>query len=835
MDRVRAAREHADLSRQHREDDPGGSAVPGSLADASPRGGRHGADAVTDQADRRGAAGPRDRRARARAGHRPRAAPRPRLRRRAHRAAPAIGRPRLSRPVRVSRLPIVVFVAVAAAYVYVTAWLGAQADGIASWDIYAAHFPNLLYALDSLRRGHGLLWNSLQNCGQPFVPATLVGVLYPLQLVFLLVSVDTGLLVMAWLHLALAGAFAYWFCRENGVGRIAAVCGGLTFMLGGACAQLAAWLPTTILGPYVWLPAAAAVTERVLRRPSWGNAIGLAACLTMSLLPGYPQITLFIYQFIGLRTLWELATRRAARRLEVVGALLLGGALPLAFAAVSLLAFLEFAARSIRGGNLSSQELAVTGMVSWPTFAVSGGALTNGFLPVFALVPTVLAAVAFTRRANWRPGTFYVLVALLYLGLASSARLFGLYAALPLGSLFRVPRRFLWMGSFTPVVPVALGVEAVIRPAAARGRAVAITLAGLGVGVLVFAIVSRQPYLPMERWTLGLLALAVMALTLLPARLRPAVALALPALLLVNLFSVETGPFLRRLPDPAPIWRHADAFAFVREHITPFDRIHVLGVHQDYGLTHKSPGVFGLPGVSDFEPQTSRRFAEYTVRMFTGGVMRSLNDFYHMFSRAPRVPSLFDLAAVRWIIVDTRAMPPDGLLTTLPTRWEHDGVKVPQNSDALPRAFWVPRLEVVETPAVLDRLAALPRPDHVLVESVPADGFVGSLDTTASGRVVSLVDTSERVVARVEATGEGFLFVSDQDYPGWTATVNGHETPILRANYAFRAVRVPAGASEVVFRYRPRGLIIGALISLASIAGVLVASLVIRRRRAGRG
>src|SRR5262249_42443463 len=147
---------------------------------------------------------------------------------------------------------------------------------------------------------------------------------------------------------------------------------------------------------------------------------------------GYPQITLFIYQFIVLRTLWELATRPAARRLDVVGALLLGGVLPLAFAAVSLLPFLEFASRSIRGGNLSSPELAVTGMGSSSYFPLPGGALTNGFLPIFALVPTVLAAFAFTRRANWRLGSFYVLVAVLYLGLACSARLFGLYTELPL-------------------------------------------------------------------------------------------------------------------------------------------------------------------------------------------------------------------------------------------------------------------------------------------------------------------------------------------------------------------------------------------------------------------
>jgi uncharacterized membrane protein YfhO len=48
--------------------------------------------------------------------------------------------------------------------------------------------------------------------------------------------------------------------------------------------------------------------------------------------------------------------------------------------------------------------------------------------------------------------------------------------------------------------------------------------------------------------------------------------------------------------------------------------------------------------------------------------------------------------------------------------------------------------------------------------------------------------------------------------------VNGRPTEILRANYAFRLVEVPAGASEVVFTFRPWTVPAGALVSLAAAA-----------------
>src|SRR6185295_11503796 len=147
----------------------------------------------------------------------------------------------------------------------------------------------------------GLLWDALQNCGQPWIPSTLLGMFYPLHLIFLAVDVDTGFLWLAAVHLAIGGAGTYLLAREYGVRPAAALCGALVFELGGTAVTLATWLPSSILGIYVWIPAALLLTERIIKAPTARRVVGLGVVLTLELLPGYPQIVLFTYQLIALR------------------------------------------------------------------------------------------------------------------------------------------------------------------------------------------------------------------------------------------------------------------------------------------------------------------------------------------------------------------------------------------------------------------------------------------------------------------------------------------------------------------------------------------------------
>jgi hypothetical protein len=59
------------------------------------------------------------------------------------------------------------------------------------------------------------------------------------------------------------------------------------------------------------------------------------------------------------------------------------------------------------------------------------------------------------------------------------------------------------------------------------------------------------------------------------------------------------------------------------------------------------------------------------------------------------------------------------------------------------------------------------------------------------------------VTIDVEAPKPGVVVLHDLYYPGWEASVDGHQQPILRANLLFRGVEVPAGRHRVTFTFRP--------------------------------
>jgi len=95
----------------------------------------------------------------------------------------------------------------------------------------------------------------------------------------------------------------------------------------------------------------------------------------------------------------------------------------------------------------------------------------------------------------------------------------------------------------------------------------------------------------------------------------------------------------------------------------------------------------------------------------------------------------------------------------------------------------------------------------------------------ASTKVESSI-TAERLIPHrmeydVTAKGDTVLVLAQSFYKAWHATVDGKPTPILRANCAFQAVAVPAGAKTVVFEYRDDAFRVGvAATILTFLAGV---------------
>ena len=87
-----------------------------------------------------------------------------------------------------------------------------------------------------------------------------------------------------------------------------------------------------------------------------------------------------------------------------------------------------------------------------------------------------------------------------------------------------------------------------------------------------------------------------------------------------------------------------------------------------------------------------------------------------------------------------------------------------------------------------------------------------------------------------ETAQPALLVLGEIWYPGWQATIDGIEQPIVRVNGLLRGVYLEPGEYRVVWRYRPASLSWGAAVTLCALAGWLLSALVpalLSRRRPG--
>jgi len=752
----------------------------------------------------------------------------------------------------------------------------------AAFDDYVYYYPTSFYAFRELRAGRFPFWNPYQHAGSPFFATAQHGILYPPNLLRLVLPAPAAEKAAALLHLVLAGLGAALLGRAWRQGWPAAVTTGVAFAFAAPVTALV-YLPHHLYAA-AWIPWEVLLLHRLLASPRpWSWAVLLGMCSALQYLGGYPMYCVMsAYVLAGYFCWWHWgAWRTAAGRqrlfttsVAVAAAGLLAGSL----SAPQLLPGLELAGRSPRGWTALSLEQAAVNSAP-PVTSLLRTVLpmhdVEGVLPsVYTGLPLLLLA-ALGTLSSWRvtgAGFFLGLTLVSWL-LACGAYtpLFHLYYLLPGGSAFREPHRFFPITSLGIAMLGGIGVDVLRqeRPNGVAGRAVLWSLLGLGVTLLLIsrfaplpgrieaanALPPRLPLfmMPAERpatllGSLGWYLLAAGAwlscYRRAGERLRNAMIAMLPAVVYATLFVAtrNTAPLPVTHPDLHTMPEHAAGFL---RSVQGVDRTYVAPTSWPVGtpgrhLPAKAGELHGIYAVNDRENVYSKRFADYAALLLPAGMERERGALMERLQLPTYLPQgevvaradspnlrLLDLLGTRFIVEGTGASFGSN---SAPQRFEPvfdaDGVRIYRNVDAFPRAFLVHRAEVVADPAgVLERLTS-PEFDPrttALLETPPPLTLSRPAGELAGTATIARYGADE-VVINVDAPAPGILVLTDQYYPGWESEVDGTPTEILVTDYVFRGVPVKPGTHRVVFRFVPRsfqrGLWVAALGSMLALGAM---------------
>jgi hypothetical protein len=190
---------------------------------------------------------------------------------------------------------------------------------------------------------------------------------------------------------------------------------------------------------------------------------------------------------------------------------------------------------------------------------------------------------------------------------------------------------------------------------------------------------------------------------------------------------------------------------------------------------------------------------------YSGIKPRAYQDYIDV--TGPANPTLWRMLNVKYVVLDNPVQ-----MSGLSPILTQDKTFVYKNLNALPRAFFVNRVESKSTFDILEAVKEN-KFDPKDVAYISASLNIDKPDSTAS--VLMENYGCDKITIKANASGNNLLFLGDTYYSkGWSALIDGKETIIYQADYGFRGIVVPRGVHNIEFLYSPKSYTIGKIISL---------------------
>ena len=704
-------------------------------------------------------------------------------------------------------------------------------------DLTVTFWPNIVYIQQSLRNhGELPLWRTLIFSGSPFDADPQSGLLYPFNVVFLLLPAAAGFNILFVLHVLAAGLGMFTWARATGTSAGGSLLAALAYAFTPRVFAHLGFGHVGLVYAAAYVPWALWAAYHV-GRASWRHA-GLLGLMLGWQFIAHAQLAFYTGLVVGI---YGLVTGIGGRKRGagwglrfIIWGLSLALVLTVMVAAVQLWPMLRLAPLSGRAG----MELSEAAVSSLPPRYLWGLLLADhrGFMDfvLYVGLPVLaLAVLALPRRQAWFWWMF-VLAALVYAMGVHTPLYKRFIQLLPALAWLRAPSRIWFVAAAALALLAGWGGDRLLEGLSRRGRRrlgrVAVALGTLALAlVLGYAIAFGKP--PANLAALGVVAPATaMLCVVVAARRLPrwASVAALAALLLADLWMMD-ATLVTGLP-PEVVFAESGLGAMLAQQMDeePF-RVY----SPSYSLPRHIAAHYGLETTDGVDPLYLEEYAAFME--IASGVRRQ--------GYGETVPAMRGSDPVATVNRD--AVPRPALLGLLDVRYvaaefpiEAEGLRkvarfgdtlLYENLYSLPRAFVVDQVELVESfDAALEWLqaheadvawAAVVEGDESETELFPknlvSDQFspVTPGDSENRAEIVWVRRSPNRLVLEVTLDRPGFLVLSQVWYPGWRAEVNGQPVEVWRTDGVLNGVYLESGQHTVSFVYRPWWTWVGGFIS----------------------
>jgi len=730
--------------------------------------------------------------------------------------------------------------------------------------LFGSDFALYFFPLKKFIRDHLLtcgtipLWNPYQFSGTPLISNIQASAFYPLDFLFYTVSTKYAYGYTVVLHCILASVFMYVFVRSLSVGRMGALLSALIFTFNGfLMAHLYAG-HLTLIHSYVWIPLIFLFLHKFLTSSLLKYAILAGFFLGVQILGGFPQIGFYTILGTLLYALYAICRgpQRTSGRYVAWAAIGMGAILIIGFslAALQLLPTYEFMQLSTRAGGTSYEFATIDsfppknfitflipdlyGVPGNRTFWVSDESWAFweycGYASICALVLTV---VAIRRIMADRAGMFFVLliVVALFLSLGKHNPLYKFIYYLPGFHHFRIPAQILFLYVFAVAVLAGMGLNHLKNGTVFSGTPRMFVLAGLSF-LLILAVWSYvHPYsffyvfFKLAKPTgftsdqIGQMH-SVVTGAIFRATIIFLIIVILFSLYRRGLASYTTTGGLLILISMADMGSFA--FPLVRTvHLQPSPNqaylAQQLKLDRDIYRAVVNNGCFPENAGLRHQFQDIQGYDPFILKRYVRYVNKS--------QQLPADDKVVNMHYIRSV--------DNSLINMLNLKYVIDCAA----AELRERKVFVPRAHIVHQAVVVDDRETLDYmmgdefdPMKTVVFSsapdIPVSGVKG--DPGSHGEMCQVLSYAcDEISVDAKLNTPGFLVMSEINYPGWRAYVNGKITPLLTGNYLFRTVSLQPGRHHVRFVFSPFSFRAGTVVSLVSIVGIIAGLIIFSRKR----